>query len=170
MKVALNLPSETAYPYNYNVQSSSICGAKRLQVALRNSDFYNLGDSDLINLLQSGPVVISISADDWEKYSSGVFKCKANAQVNHGVLLVGYTDSYWIIKNQWGVFWGQSGFMYLTRETSFNCKIGTTAHIMTGKGDSTFDKNYMVGVDTNSQSFTVVDNSTHAAADKQISN
>lgn len=79
MKVGLNLPSETAYPYDYTNLSSSICGARRLQVGLQNSDFYNLGDSDLINLLQTGPMVVSISADDWEKYSSGVFKCKATA-------------------------------------------------------------------------------------------
>jgi hypothetical protein len=27
--------------------------------------YYNLGDDDLINLLQTGPVAISISSDGW---------------------------------------------------------------------------------------------------------
>ena len=116
MKVGLKLPSETVYPYNASYQSRAICSnAKRLEIAKSNSDYYTVSDSGLISLLQSGPVVISISADDWEKYSSGVFKCATTAQVNHAVLLVGYTDSYWIIKNQWGALWGMSGFMYLTR-------------------------------------------------------
>lgn len=50
-------------------------------------------DSQLIDLLQEGPVAISISSQDWNKYGSGVFKCSASAGVDHAVLLVGYTQS-----------------------------------------------------------------------------
>ena len=65
------------------------------------------------------------------KYRSGILteeylKCSsANQEVNHGVLLVGYGKTqendrirgfcheYWIIRNSWGNFWGESGFFRL---------------------------------------------------------
>ena len=53
-------------------------------------------------LLQKEPVAISISAENWRDYKGGIFKCKADSKVDHAVLLIGYTDDYWIVKNQWG--------------------------------------------------------------------
>lgn len=103
-----------------------------------------MGDSELINFLQAGPVAISINADNWEFYGSGVFSCAANSQPNHAVLLVGYTPTYWIVKNQWKASWGQSGFMYVTRTANKNCAIGHSAHIMKGLGDSSNDKYFVV--------------------------
>lgn len=50
--------------------------------------------------------------------------------VDHAVLLVGYTDSYWLIKNQWGENWGEKGYIRITRNTSVNCKIGNSAHVL----------------------------------------
>lgn len=86
----------------------------------------------MINLLQTGPLAISISSDNWVGYGSGVFQCVSNAQVDHAVLLVGYTPTYWIIKNQWGPTWGESGYMRVTRNSMRNCKIGTSVHLMWG--------------------------------------
>jgi hypothetical protein len=48
------------------------------------------------------------------------------------VLLIGYTDSYWIVKNQWGTNWGEDGFIKVTRDAGYNCKIGTSAFTMFG--------------------------------------
>ena len=50
-----------------------------------------------------------------------------NAEIDHAVLVVGYTNSTWILKNQWGRSWGESGYMRLTRNrnvTGANCFIG----------------------------------------------
>jgi len=55
--------------------------------------FYSLSDSQLIDLLQTGPIAISISSVGWENYGSGVFRCSSTSQVDHAVLLVGYTAS-----------------------------------------------------------------------------
>ncbi len=48
--------------------------------------------------------------------------------MNHAVLLVGYDESKWIIKNQWGKSWGEKGYIYVTRNTLRNCKIGVAVH------------------------------------------
>lgn len=48
--------------------------------------------------------------------------------MDHVVLIVGYTSDYWIIKNQWGKIWGETGYMRLTRSRNNsygNCLIGT---------------------------------------------
>lgn len=82
-------------------------------------------------MLVQGPIAIAVSAIGWESYSSGVYQCQKNSKINHAVLLVGYTDSYWIIKNSWGVDWGQSGFIYVTRNPTYNCGIGTAVHSLT---------------------------------------
>ncbi len=81
-----------------------------------------------MTLLQKGPLMIAISADDWEYYGGGVFSCKSTAEVNHAVLLVGYDESKWIIKNQWGKSWGEKGYIYVTRNKLRNCKIGVAVH------------------------------------------
>lgn len=49
--------------------------------------------------------------------SSGVYddpKCSSSV-VNHAVLIVGYTPSYWIVKNWWGSDWGENGYMRIAK-------------------------------------------------------
>lgn len=59
-----------------------------------------------------------------------MFQCRPFDKVNHAVLLVGYTPDYWIIKNQWGTKWGEKGFIRVTKNRNYNCKIGTSAFVM----------------------------------------
>jgi C1A family cysteine protease len=72
--------------------------------------------------------MISISAQNWENYGGGVFRCSSNAKVDHAVLLVGYDSTKWIVKNQWGSDWGEDGYIWVTRNRTNNCKIGSSVH------------------------------------------
>ena len=77
-------------------------------------------------MLQTGPLAIIIRADSgWTFYSGGVFQCFSFYSYNHVVQLIGYTSEYWIIKNQWGTDWGEEGYMRITRNRNYNCRIGT---------------------------------------------
>jgi cathepsin L len=80
--------------------------------------------TDLIYALaNTGPIAVSVDAEPWMSYSRGVFTgCGlTRIDINHAVQAVGYgTDGgkdYWIIRNSWGSFWGESGYIRLFRHS-----------------------------------------------------
>ena len=72
------------------------------------------GCSNMQNALNSQPLSVCVDASNWSRYSSGIFSYCGNS-INHAVLLVGYTSTYWKIKNSWGPSWGESGFIRLAQ-------------------------------------------------------
>ena len=80
--------------------------------------------------MQDGPLAISVSATNWDDYKGGIFKCNSYDKVNHAVLLVGYDQNSWIIKNQWGEKWGENGYIRVTKDRARNCKVGASAFWM----------------------------------------
>jgi len=77
-------------------------------------------ESWMITLLQDlKSFVIAINGDHIQNYVSGVldlnyFECNPE-NVNHAVTLVGYSEEngqkVWIIKNSWGPYWGENGYI-----------------------------------------------------------
>jgi C1A family cysteine protease len=74
-----------------------------------------------------GPVSVAIEADTsvFQFYSSGVIdSVKCGTNLDHGVLIVGYgTENgkdYWLVKNSWGLNWGDGGFVKIARSSSVN--------------------------------------------------
>lgn len=66
MKQALKMPSESTYPYNpFSSQPANICSANGVHVALNANNYYNLSDTQIITLLQNGPLAISVSSKGW---------------------------------------------------------------------------------------------------------
>lgn len=54
-----------------------------------------------------GPLMVAISAQGWSSYKGGILQCEEDAEIDHEVLLVGYTEDYWVVKNSWGDDWGE---------------------------------------------------------------
>jgi cathepsin L len=80
-----------------------------------------------------GPISVMLYASsNFQNYKSGVFKdniCNMGS-INHAVTVVGYgTDSvagaYWIIRNQWGTGWGESGYMRMARNRGNMCYVSS---------------------------------------------
>merc|ERR1712019_214806 len=91
--------------------------------------------SALKSALNKGPVSIAIEADQYafQGYTGGVISSGCGTSLDHGVTTVGYTDSYFIVKNSWGASWGNSGYVYIS--TSGNtCGVHSDASYPTVSG------------------------------------
>jgi cathepsin L len=71
-------------------------------------------------LAESGPVAVSVAADTWFSYESGIFNgCGKDAVIDHAVTAIGYGEEdgkkYWAIQNSWGKDWGEEGIIRLER-------------------------------------------------------
>jgi cathepsin L len=74
------------------------------------------GEATLAAQLNSLPVSVCVDASGgFQSYHSGVFSGPCGTQINHAILAVGYTASYWIVKNSWGTSWGSSGYIFMAR-------------------------------------------------------
>jgi len=69
--------------------------------------------TNIIN--QPCTVAVDAGSSDWQSYHGGVYAGKCGKQLNHAILAVGYTPTYWIVKNSWGSSWGASGYIFLKR-------------------------------------------------------
>jgi cathepsin L len=71
-------------------------------------------------LAERGPVAVSVAADKWFNYESGIFNgCGKDNVIDHAVTAIGYGEQdgnkYWLIQNSWGSDWGESGHIRLQR-------------------------------------------------------
>jgi C1A family cysteine protease len=143
--IARGMPLQSTYPYRINYVYSSICTSPIINA---NAKFPNSGrslqyyssttratDATILTYLLQRPLVIALDASKWYMYApvltdpiaNKIFKCSVNTGypvLNHAVLLVGYTQDAWIIKNSWGTTWGDRGYIYISRNTDVDCDIG----------------------------------------------
>lgn len=100
------ITSESDYPYKAHTNS---CVKNGGDFHIAGYSSYS-GCTNLANALASHPVSVTVDARNWPHYASGVFT-NCGSQIDHAVLAVGMTSSYWKIKNSWGTSWGESGYI-----------------------------------------------------------
>jgi len=114
-----------------------------------------------------GPQAITVAAEPWQLYGGGIFsgcnkpglfRRKPNIDLDHGVQLVGYTADYWIVRNSWGSFWGEKGYIRISRANDDKlftdstpadgvaCKPTPKSQTVGGECGILFDTSYPVGV------------------------
>jgi len=129
------IDTEASYPYT---AEDGTCVFKSSQVGATLSGYTNVnqGDENDLQLKVSvGPTSVAIDAShsSFQFYSSGVYNEEdcSTSQLDHGVLAVGWGVSsgtdYWIVKNSWGTDWGQSGYIWMSRNDDNQCGIATMA-------------------------------------------
>jgi C1A family cysteine protease len=115
--------NETDFPY---VGYQSLCNPPHLHHETID-DWYFVGGSGSIPpvadikqaILDYGPVSVAIcTGSAFQDYGGGVFMTNECTNPNHAVVLVGWDDSLgtsgaWRLRNSWGPFWGESGYMWI---------------------------------------------------------
>jgi len=85
----------------------------------------NDADQIMAEIYARGPVAATINAEPIVEYTGGVFDDQdASRGTNHIVSIVGWgTDGttgkrHWIVRNSWGEYWGEMGFMRVEMGTN----------------------------------------------------
>jgi hypothetical protein len=119
---ANGVPSENDYPFRGIQQACR--NDIRPSAGFDGYKFVPRGDEEqLLQAVAKQPVAAQIaSCPEIRRYTGGIYSGPCGPSLNHAVAIVGYGVSvdgqkYWIIKNSWGEFWGESGFMKLIRGT-----------------------------------------------------
>jgi C1A family cysteine protease len=116
------LDSEAEYSY-YGMNTPCWRAGEKRHVAT--IDAYNdvprNSSSQMAAAVLKQPVAVAICAKgSFMSYKSGIFDDEkaCDCEVNHGVLIVGYTDQAWIVKNSWGDSWGEQGYVRMARNAT----------------------------------------------------
>ncbi|XP_057653629.1 procathepsin L-like [Diorhabda carinulata] len=88
-----------------------------------NSTYFAFGGDEMLKegIKQHGPLSICLYVTaKWRFYSSGVwYHNECSPHSNHCVVIVGYGtengNDYWLMKNSWGINWGQDGYIKVAR-------------------------------------------------------
>jgi len=120
------LCSEDDYPYTAEDGTCDDSSCTRHDAISSYVDVSSTTEA-LEQALAAGPVSIAIEADQmsFQLYTSGVLTAACGTNLDHGVLAVGYgtwTDGtdYWRVKNSWGSYWGDQGYINLCRNCNAN--------------------------------------------------
>ena len=124
-----HLATEASYPYE---RRDGRCRASQhanaLPFRITNVRIVT-GDGTLLRELQTAPVAVSMAFPEALKtFNSGLYGGRhcPGVNINHGVTIVGYTSSYWKVRNSWGTNWGESGHIRFSRAVNNICKISAS--------------------------------------------
>merc|ERR1719203_2428326 len=132
--------TESAYPYTSGRGSSGSCksvSGMSVGATIKGHKDISHSESAMATYVSaSGPLPVAVDAQShWQTYKSGIVSNCNGKQLDHGVMAVGYTSDYWIVKNSWGATWGESGYIRLAYGSN-QCGLNQspTAPIASGSG------------------------------------
>jgi len=125
LATAGGIETEEDYPYKAKNQKCAFDKSKSVKV---NSGFKNVTATSegLKAAVAVQPVAVAIEADQliFQFYKKGVIKRFCGANLDHGVLAVGYDSTQgseaFIVKNSWGAIWGNKGYVHISTDGSAN--------------------------------------------------
>jgi len=120
---------EASYPYTAR-DGKCNTAVKSAGTVSKFTDVKKNDETGLMSAVNMQPVSVAVDAQSWSSYKKGVMTSFCGKSLDHGVLAIGYvTDAstdYWLVKNSWGVSWGESGYIRLVRNKN-ECGIAEAA-------------------------------------------
>jgi len=113
------LERESDYPYVAFNQQCKYNRSKGLVSATSVNNVTPNNPDQLKAAVNQGPVTVAIEADQpvYQSDTGGIISTGAcGTATDHGVLVVGYGEGYWIVKNSWGPNWGEQGFVRIANQ------------------------------------------------------
>lgn len=132
------IEKESDYAYT---AAQGTCKYSSSKVVYKNTGYSDVTKNNPTQLkaaVTSQPVSIAVEADQnaFRYYTSGIVSSGCGTNLDHGILIVGYTSTYWIVKNSWGASWGLQGYINIAMGTQNNgagvCGINSSASYPTG--------------------------------------
>ena len=118
-------------------QRRSTCTAIRGVARIAGKRFSGSTNSNTIAamLVNNGPLAAGVNANYFKYYRGGVMSYSSyqcSSRISHAVTIVGYGKSangidYWIVKNSWGPYWGENGYIRIKRGSC-----GINSYVLTG--------------------------------------
>jgi len=134
--------------YKYTARDSK-CSTSKIQTKATIDGVVRLPANDGDALKKAvgtiGPIAISVAADAFFSYSSGVFGASDPSEcgwtIDHAVVAEGYGEDtingkaapYWLVRNSWGRGWGEEGYIRIYRQDS-DATCGTDTDPASGSG------------------------------------
>lgn len=126
------LPFAQQFPYMSGLGSSPPCADDLFSKARVRITGYTILPANKLDPLKQalvstgGSIAVSVDASGFFMYGQGIFSDghRGMFTVNHAVTLVGYAGpqggepGYWRIKNSWGRFWGEEGYMRIEMKSN----------------------------------------------------
>jgi cathepsin F len=125
------VPTEQNYPYT---GTTDMCDSHKIKpgfgaqvtnyTCLTTYGSKTGADEDVMKayLHEHGPLSFAMNATPLMSYNGGILNPQScdPANLDHAMLIVGYgvsaqSEKYWIIKNSWGKYWGESGYFKINR-------------------------------------------------------
>lgn len=140
---------EESFPYTATDED---CGCP-YQHPYRISSWAYIGSPSVSSIKQAildyGPITVTVTVTSaFHGYDGGIFNnCSWNS-VNHAVVLVGWddnqgSDGIWFMRNSWGPYWGEDGYMRI----EYNCsRIGQTACYVDYRGGAVLNADVHAGI------------------------
>ncbi|XP_039131918.1 zingipain-2-like [Dioscorea cayenensis subsp. rotundata] len=155
------IDSEEDYPYIAKYTQCDKSKMKKRVVSIDDYESVPANDEKCLKkAVANQPISTGVEAYGraFQLYESGIFTGFCGTKIDHAVAIVGYGveegSEYWLIKNSFGSFWGEEGYMRMKRNVESlygKCGIAMWPYYPVKKRDCLLDESDLVEEKTKPQ-------------------